>query len=36
MVDPSKARSIEDRILILAQQGNIGTVRCYADSLSCR
>ncbi|KAK8813739.1 double-stranded DNA-binding family protein [Blastocystis sp. ATCC 50177/Nand II] len=26
LVDPAKARSIEDRIIVLAQQGNIGTV----------
>lgn len=26
MVDPAKARNIEDRILILAQQGSISTV----------
>ena len=26
LVDPAKARNIEDRIIVLAQQGQIGTV----------
>lgn len=31
LVDPAKARNIEDRIIVLAQQGQIGTVTHTVD-----